>query len=146
LALCSLASAYAQSMEDFFTRYSDQDGVSSIYISKAMLGLMPNMKSQGVDIGGAAAKLDHIRILNCDRKALIPRMRKDLADIGPKNGYEELMRTKEDGEVTAMYLKELKNGKKEFVLINIKSDEVSVITITGSLTMEEIQKITHKQK
>ena len=43
LSLCSLFT-YAQ--ESFFDKYADMEGVTSVYISKAMLSLMPDMKTE----------------------------------------------------------------------------------------------------
>lgn len=42
LSLCSLFT-YAQ--DSFFDKFADMDGVTSVYISKAMLSLMPDMKN-----------------------------------------------------------------------------------------------------
>ena len=56
LSLCSLFT-YAQ--DSFFDKFADMDGVTSVYISKAMLCLMPDMKTEGVNIGEVASKLDH---------------------------------------------------------------------------------------
>lgn len=44
LSLCSLFT-YAQ--DSFFDKFADMDGVTSVYISKAMLSLMPDMKRKG---------------------------------------------------------------------------------------------------
>ena len=64
LSLCSLFT-YAQ--DSFFDKFADMDGVTSVYISKAMLSLMPDMKTEGVNIGEVASKLDNIQILSCEK-------------------------------------------------------------------------------
>ena len=64
LSLCSLFT-YAQ--DSFFDKFADMEGVTSVYISKAMLSLMPNMKTEGVNIGEVASKLDKIQILSCEK-------------------------------------------------------------------------------
>ena len=56
LSLCSLFT-YAQ--ESFFDKYADMEGVTSVYISKAMLSLMPDMQTEGVKIN-----LFRLRITN----------------------------------------------------------------------------------
>ena len=62
-----------------------------------------------------------------------------------KNGYEELMRIKDKGEKTTIYLKQDKNKKKEFVLMTGEKNEFTVIIITGNLTLKEIQGIVNKE-
>ena len=59
--------------------------------------------------------------------------------------YEELMRIKDKGEKTTIYLKQDKNKKKEFVLMTGEKNEFTVIIITGNLTLKEIQGIVNKE-
>lgn len=142
LSLCSLMS-YAQN--SFFDKFADMDGVTSVYISKAMLSMMPNMKAEGLNIGGVAGKLDYIQILTCEKAALIPKIKKEVEYIHPRNGYEELMRVNNEGDKTTIYLKKDKNGKKEFVLLNDEKTEFTVVVITGNLTLQEIQGVMQKK-
>lgn len=139
--LCSLVT-YAQ--DSFFDKFADMDEVTSVYISKSMLSLMPDMKAEGVNIGGVASKLDNIQILSCENPAVIAKLKKELQYISPKNGYEELMRVNSEGEKTTIYLKQKKNEKKEFVLINSEEDEFTVIVIAGDLSLEEMKGIVNK--
>lgn len=141
LSLCSLFT-YAQ--DSFFDKFADMDGVTSVYISKAMLSMMPDMQTEGVNIGGVASKLDNIQILSCEKPAIIAKLKKETEFISPKNGYEELVRINDEGEKTTIYLKHNKNGKKEFVLLNNEKEEFTIIVITGNLTLQEIQGIINK--
>lgn len=120
LSLCSLFT-YAQ--DSFFDKFADMEGVTSVYISKAMLSLMPNMKTEGVNIGEVASKLDNIQILSCEKPDIIAKLKKETAFISPKNGYEELMRINDEGEKTIIYLKRNKNKEKEFVLMSQEKNE-----------------------
>lgn len=141
LSLCSLFT-YAQ--DSFFDKFANMDGVTSVYISKAMLSMMPDIQTEGVNIGGVASKLDNIQILSCEKPAVIAKLKKETEFINPKNGYEELIRINDEGEKTTIYLKHDKNGKKEFVLLNNEKDEFTIIVITGNLTLQEIQGIINK--
>lgn len=142
LSLCSLV-AHAQ--DNFFDKFADMEGVTSVYISKAMLNLMPHMKADGINIGEVASKLDNIRILNCENPRIIAKLKKETAFINPQNGYEELMRINDGGEKTVTYQKQNPNGQKEFVLVCQEKDELTIIAITGNLTLQEIQGIIDKQ-
>lgn len=141
LSLCSLFT-YAQ--DSYFDKYADMEGISSVYISKAMLNLMPNMKAEGINIGEVAGKLDNIQILSTEKPGLIESLKKETAHISKNNGYEELMRINDEGERTTIFLKQKKDGKKEFVLINSEKDEFTIIIITGNLTLQEIQNMIGK--
>ncbi|WP_455672774.1 DUF4252 domain-containing protein [Phocaeicola sp.] len=142
--LLSFCSLFAQAQDSFFDKFADMDGVTSVYISKAMLGLMPNMQAEGVNIGKVAGKLDNIQLLSSDKPEVIAQLKQATAHINAKNGYEELMRVNDGGDKTTIYLKRNKSGQKEFVLVNNERDEFLVVVITGNLTLEEIQGIINK--
>ncbi len=54
-------SIHASAQKALFDKYEDTNGVTSIYISKTMLGMIPNVKAGKHDIGNIASKLDYIR-------------------------------------------------------------------------------------
>lgn len=139
MIFCS-ALSYGQS--SLFDKFADMEGVTSVYISKSMISLFPqgNTNVNGINIGNIADRLDNIQILSADEKETIAKLRKETSDINPKNGYEELMRVREDGEKVTIYFNE-KKKKKEFVLVVDDKDEFTIISIVGDLTLKEIQGI-----
>lgn len=139
LSLCSLM-IYAQ--DSFFDKFADMEGVSSVYISKTMLSMIPDMQNENIEIGELASKLDQIQILTCEKPDIIAQLKKEMEYINSKNGYEELIRVNDDGEKIRIYLKQSKNKKKEFVMLIDDKEEMSIIVMTGDLTLKEIQKIT----
>ena len=141
LSLCSLFT-YAQ--DSFFDKYADMEGVTSVYISKAMLSLMPDMKAEGVNIGKMASKLDNIQILSCEKASVIAQIKKDVSYINPKNGYQELIRINDEGEKVTIFQKQNEGKQKEFVLLCEEQNELTIIIITGNLTLQEIQSIINK--
>ena len=144
--LLALSTVFCRAQQSFFDKYAEMDGVSSVYITKSMLNMFPNMsgKINGVNVGNIASRLDNIQILSSDEAPIIEQLRKETKDINTKNGYEELMRVREDGEKTTIYFKERKKGNREFVLITDEKDEFTIISIIGDLTLKEIQEITSK--
>ena len=141
--LCSVCS-YGQ--QSFFDKYADMDGVTSVYISKSMLSLFPKGQTNvnGINIGDIASRLDNIQILSADEQPIVDKLRKETSHINTRNGYEELMRVREDGEKTTIYFKDGKKDKKEFVLLVDEKDEFTIISIVGDLTLQEIQGIINK--
>ena len=144
--LLAISTIFCRAQQSFFDKYAEMDGVSSVYITKSMLNMFPNMsgKINGVNVGNIASRLDNIQILSSDEAPIIEQLRKETKDINIKNGYEELMRVREDGEKTTIYFKERKTGNSEFVLITDEKDEFTIISIIGDLTLKEIQEITSK--
>ena len=50
ILMCCTSITFAQNK--LIDKYADMDGVTSVFISKTMLQMMPNMKTEGLDIGG----------------------------------------------------------------------------------------------
>jgi UDP-N-acetyl-D-mannosaminuronate dehydrogenase len=98
-------------------------------------------KINGVNVGNLAGRLEYIQILSSDSTEIIKQLRKETKDVNTKNGYEELMRVRDDGERVNIYFKEKKNKKNEFVLIADESDEYTIISIVGELTLQEMQEM-----
>lgn len=144
--LMTLCSVFSYGQQSFFDKYAEMDGVTSVYITKSMLGLFPKGQTNvnGVNIGSIAGRLDNIQILSSDKPDIIDKLRKETAGINTKNGYEELMRIREDGEKTTIYFRDKKDEKKEFVLVTDEKDELTIISIVGDLTLQEIQGIINK--
>ena len=144
MTLCSICS-YGQ--QSFFDKYAEMEGVTSVYITKSMLSLFPKGQTNvnGVNIGNIASRLDNIQILSADEQPIIDKLRKETSGINTRNGYEELMRVREDGEKTTIYFKDGKKDKKEFVLLVDKKDEFTIISIVGDLTLQEIQRIINAE-
>lgn len=142
--LCSICS-YGQ--QSFFDKYAEIEGVTSVYITKSMLNLFPKGQTSvnGVNIGNIASRLDNIQILSADEQPIIDKLRKETSVINTRNGYEELMRVREDGEKTTIYFKDGKKDKKEFVLLLDEKDEFTIISIVGDLTLQEIQGIINAE-
>ena len=144
ITLCSVCS-YGQ--QSFFDKYAEMEGVTSVYITKSMLSLFPKGQTSvnGVNIGNIASRLDNIQILSADEQSIIDKLRKETSVINTQNGYEELMRVRENGEKTTIYFKDGKKDKKEFVLLLDEKDEFTIISIVGDLTLQEIQGIINAE-
>ncbi len=137
--LCGVASA----QDAFFKSYANVKGVSTVYVSRAMFSLMPDMKVDGKSIGSLARKIDQLRVLTCERPSMAKGVAaKAQAFYTGKNGYEPMMQMDDGGEHTSIYMKRHGKGKNEFVLLSVEDDEVSVINVLGAITLDDIARIT----
>ena len=145
--LITLSSVCSYGQQSFFDKYAEMEGVTSVYITKSMLSLFPKGQTSvnGVNIGNIASRLDNIQILSVDEQPIIDKLRKETSGINTRNGYEELMRVREDGEKTTIYFKDGKKNKKEFVLLVDEKNEFTIISIVGDLSLQEIQGIIHAE-
>lgn len=144
ITICSVC-CYGQ--QSFFDKYAEMDGVTSVYITKSMLSLFPKgqAKINGMNIGDIASRLNNIQILSSEKAEIIAKLREETSEYTPRNGYEELMRIREDGTKTTIYFKNKKKEFKEFILIVDEKDEFTIISIAGDLTLEEIKRIMNEE-
>lgn len=130
------------SQDALFKKYEDIKGVNTVFISKSMLRLMPKMEAGDVDISKIASKLDRIQVLERERPSLIPAIKKEATAYYKKYQYEQIMRMNDGNEHTTIYQKSLGKGKNEFVLLNEESDELQIIHLSGSVSLNDIKAIT----
>lgn len=124
-------------------KFADMDGVTSVFISKSMLQMMPNMKTEGIDIGGVAGKLESILILTSEKAAISKMMKNEIPSFAANKSYEELMRVKDEGSRVTFYIKRKNNSKiGELVMFVDEHPEFVFIQIKGDMTLQDIQNIT----
>ena len=140
LLLCLCLPVSAQ--KALFNKYSDPKRVTSVYISKTMLSLAGNFKAGKSDISKIASRLDHLQILTFERPSMIRTVRKEAVEAFRKEGFEQIMQVKDDGDNVTIYLKTHKNKKNEFVLFNVGEDELEIINVLGNVTLKEIKGLT----
>lgn len=133
---------FAQSA--LFKKYDNVKGVSTVYISKALLSLIPEMHTGNKDISKIAGKLDHVQILSCERPSLVSEIKSEAISYFKNGGYTNLMKVSDDGGQTIIYGKSIDNGKNEFVLFSYMDDEVNIINVMGNVTLNDIKQISVK--
>lgn len=132
----------ARAQDALFDKYEDTNGVTTVFISKTMLGMIPNVKAGNHDISKIAGKLDQLRILTCEKASLIPRILDDAKKTYKSEGYEAIMRMNDDGGKMTIYQRSLKGGKNEFVLLQEDGSNLNIINVKGAITLKDIQMIT----
>lgn len=140
LLAIAIVGASAQ-ITEFFDHYSNTDGVTSVFISKSLLRMMPDIKTEGVEVKEIADKLESIRILTTEDKSMAAKLREDATKNLRLKGYEELLRVNEGDEKTGIFMKTGEKNVNEYLIINQETDEFNAILITGRITPSDIQKM-----
>lgn len=136
--------ASAQSA-DVFNKISEMDGVTSIYISKAMLSMFGSNIHQdlgGVEISEIASSLNSIEIFNIEEKNLIKKIKPLINKLAEDKAFEVLAKIKEDGENVTIYGEP--NGKvlSRLALVVEEADELVIIYMTGDIPLDKISALT----
>ncbi len=124
-----------------FSKYENTNGVSTVVVSKAMFRMMPNIDVGNKNIKKIASKIDNLKVLTCERQALINKIAKDAMAIYKKSPWEEVMRIKDQGTNTVIYMCKLGKDKYEYVLYNTEKGELSIINVIGNITLQEIKQV-----
>ena len=127
-----------------FDKMAEMEGVTSVHISKAMFKLLSGMgiKADGIDLQSVMPKLESLQIITCEKPETIPLLKKEAEAFSTQEGYEELMRVKEDDSHTIILQKQHEDKPNEYVLVNIEgNEEFNLILMKGTLTLEELQKM-----
>lgn len=131
---------------DIFNQLSKVKGVDVVYISKAMLGMMPNMDMPGVDIGNIAGKLESLEIYTSKGEATnrLIAISDKLIDSG---NYETLMLVKDSDSGTGFYMKKGTSNKASEMLMITKDDtDATIIRFLGNFTIQDIKNIANQGK
>ncbi len=130
-----------QAQKNIFNTYNDMKGVSSVYISKAMIEMNPNLFTKDIYIGKVSGKLDCVQILSTMDSNIKKDMRKDLRALVQSSKYELLMKQK--GVVSSSEFYVLKKGDtvKELIMIIDGAATLKYVYLEGDMTLKDIQRI-----
>ena len=94
-------SAYAQSGKDIYNRYSGKKGVSAVYISPTMFGLMKELPDIQVEAGevnlsSVIRTFDGMYILEVEDRALSDSLEAEISGLVGQGRFELLMEAAEE--------------------------------------------------
>ncbi len=146
LALALTASGlFAQ--KNPFEKFTDMEGVTSVYISKNMMSLMPKdskIDFGNVDVSNFINKLSSILILTSENKPVAKEMVSLANRRIQEDQYELLMRIKsDDNERVNFYMK----GKPEnigemLMIVEDDNGESVIMQFLGDFTLDDARQIT----
>lgn len=138
LSVFSFMSIYAQ--EDMFERLSDHKDITTVYISKSLLKMMPDINAGGANIKGLAGKLEQLEIYNSEEsKEAAKLMKQEIAGLLKSKKYEILMKVKEKDNTVTFYVYKEKDRIKDLIMFVDQKEECSIIRIKGNFSAEDVQ-------
>lgn len=139
LFLCCTSICFAQNK--LFDKYSEMDNVTSVYISKAMFQMIPDMKTNGLNLTNLKGKIEGLQILTTQNNSIKETMRNDFESLIGKN-HEELMRVKDGKTRATFYVKQKGDLISELIMLANTDNSFNVIQLLGNFTLQDIQEIT----
>lgn len=143
IVLISVSPVVVNAQSTIFDKYNEVRNVSSVFISKTMLEMQPNLYTKDVYIGKVAGQLDAVYIISTMDNGVKNNMRKDLEDFVKKSKYEMLMKQKGLTSSSSFYIKKKGDKVRELVMIIDGAAKLSFVQLVGDLTLKDIQQITN---
>ena len=147
-AVMALTCLNAQAQVKAFEKYSDMNGITYVYISKAMLSAisgrlnkMPSMPN--VDAQVLVNKLSAIQLIHAEKNDMRTKLRSEVQGIVKKDKYELLMQVKEDGNKADIY-QNIGPQQSVVAMLVEEKDGVTAVVFSGKFTTEDVMKMVKK--
>ncbi len=144
LAICS--SSFAQSGKSIYNKYSDNKGVSAVYISPSMfklIGKLPeiDVADGEVNLTPIVKDLEGMYLISIEDSKDCKNLREDAEKMVKSGKYELLMETKEDGETVRIHIINSGEYVTSLVILTSEKDETTFIAFDGKIRQEDIEKL-----
>lgn len=136
-----LLSLFCQAQKNLFNKYNDLKGVSSVYISKAMIESNPNLFTKDVYIGKVSGLLNSVQVLSTMDSNVKKELRKDLHALVESSKYELLMKQKGTVSSSEFYMSRKGDKVKELIMILDGAASLKFVYLEGEMTLKDIQNI-----
>lgn len=124
-----------------FDKLSDHKDISTVYISKSLLKMMPDMNTGAANIKGLAGKLEQMEIYTSSSKDAAKLIRDEITGLVKSKTYEVLMKIKDQNDNVTFYAFKEKDKIKDMIMFVDDPDECTIIRIMGNFTTEDIQNV-----
>lgn len=127
----------ANAQKEVFQKYQDKEGVTTVHVPRFLMRIAGRFDS---DAKKLTDRLNDVRILTCENGNMAKKIKQEALAAYRSQGYEEMLRVKEDDEQIRIYQRALKGGKSEFALL-AENNELAIINVTGRLSLDEVRAI-----
>lgn len=142
ITLFLICTSLSFAQDNWLDKYANQDGITSVYISKAMFQLMPNLDIDNVNLKTVSDKINSLSIITSEKKDVATKLSNKIKqEISSE--YAELMRVKNDSDL--IIFRAIQQGEiiNELLLTVEEPDGYTVIKINGQFTLEDIRKMSN---
>ena len=142
--------AFAQEGKRLYNKYSDQEGVSAVYISPAMfklIGQLPDINIESadgrkMDMAPLVRSFSGFYMLSFEKKsAASEELYKEVTAMVNKSNFELLMEVKEDGSTIRMYTLGDEKVVNSFVCIINEDDQTMFFCLEGTMNRSDLEKL-----
>ncbi|MRR24054.1 DUF4252 domain-containing protein [bacterium] len=139
-AFAAALSAQRLTADEFFDRYSDIEGYTTVAINGSLLGFLGHSESDDPD--NPISKITSIRLVvrENDKLPSVDGFLPEIRTIIRKGRYEELISVRDSGTDLRFMVRTEREIVKEILLV-VDGDDEAVIQIKGNLTRDEASRL-----
>lgn len=142
IALILGISGSIKAQTNMFEKFSNSKNITTVFVSKSLLSMMPNMDMGGVNVKSLSKKLEQLEIYTGESKDAMKLMKAEMNALAKNKSYEVLMTVKDDDEHVIFYAQKDKGDSfKDLIMFVSDSDDCTIIRIVGHFTTEDIQNV-----
>lgn len=135
-----------QSGKSIYNKYSNQQGVSAVYISPSMfrmIGKIPDLEMMGDEFNLAPVirTLTGFYLIDSENKDINNSIQKDAEQLVGNGIYELLMEVKDDGETVRIYVVGRGDEITSFILIASGAGECTFICVDGRMSRGQLENL-----
>jgi hypothetical protein len=133
------------SVNEIMSNFEGKEGVTSMVLSKDLMSLAANIKTDDADFNNLIKGIAELKILVLEKAT---QVQKDsfhsMVKMLPVSDYKELMTVKDGKQLVKMIVKE--NGGKitDFLLVVTGDNEPVLINITGTMDVKKLSGLGKK--
>lgn len=139
--------AHAQDSKSIYNKFSDEEGVSAVYISPSMfklIGKLPEIEigdnGEKVDITPIVKTLKGFYLLSTENTRVVDRMNSDVKRLLGSSDYELMMEAKDNGETVRIYTDGDDSIIRSLVMMAMDGMKATFISMDGLINREALEK------
>ena len=145
--------AHAQDSKTIYNKFSDEKGVSAVYISPSMfkmIGKLPEIEigdnGEKVAIPPIVNTLKGFYLLNSSDDGIVRRLNNDVKGLLDKGSFELMMEAKNDGETIRIYTDGDDNIIRSLVMMALSGSEATFLSMDGLINREALEQMIARSR
>ena len=141
--------AFAQEGKRLYNKYSDQEGVSAVYISPAMfklIGQLPDLDvetsdGEKINVAPLVRSFVGFYLLSVSDKSKAAELKQEAQSMIKSGRFEMLMEAKDSGSTVRIYTVGDDKTISSLVLLAQEGDSVQFICLEGSINRKDFENL-----
>lgn len=138
------SSVFAQTGKQLYNDYSDKEGVEAVYIGPLMFNMVKHLPVGEFDFASEIIKFNGFYELDIENDDITHKLNKDMDRMVKDNHLEMLMESKEEGDITRIYVAKEDTLVTSFIIIDdMGSDGLNVVIMDATLSENGLNRVVN---